>query len=493
MAEDAVDPLTVSPWIEFRSEVIDEREFNLNESNHIEPPFDVRSNINSKICIWSGDWTKLLVDAVVNPTNETLNDKAPFCKKLMEMAGPQLKRDLVLEIKSCRTGEAKVTRGYDLLCKYVIHTVGPKYQQRYISASESALHSSYRSSLQIMKEKGITTLALPTIHSSRRGFPPLEGAHIALRTVRRFLEEFALDPSIVKVIMVLDTVDMQIYSLLMPLYFPRSKNEEERSMRCLPKDLGGKHGEPVIPERKIRIDDRPFFHRDDSGDIGADLDMSVCVGKTAFARMQSDVDNRKQRSPRDTLTSELSRKHRYDRLLRKSREQDLSSVREANIFYRSGSDKWSRPVFVFVGRNYDPEKISFEILCCYLISLMDREVSSDYIIVYLHTQTTSRNYMAFSALRDLYELLDHRYKKNLRGMYIVHPTLWSRLTMWWFTTITTSGLNGKVRLFSGVEYLYNYISPDQLILPQYVQDYDYTINGARYCDFSASSTPISSQ
>lgn len=168
-----------------------------------------------------------------------------------------------------------------------------------------------------MKEHGIRTLAVPPLHSSRRGFPPVEGAHLALSkysrlrpschtlwkrdlitdplmnpgiekvlcenarviggrspnilsfsfslgfldagTIRRFLEEFAHDDCIQRIILLLEKADLDIYLLLLPLFFPRTPNEQLRSAHGLPKDLGGKYGEPVIPERQIRIQDKPFF------------------------------------------------------------------------------------------------------------------------------------------------------------------------------------------------------------------------------------------
>lgn len=90
-----------------------------------------------------------------------------------------------------------------------------------------------------------------------------------------------------------------------------------------------------------------------------DLDMSVCVGKSSFARMQHDVDNKRKyrQHEADSLTSEVSRKNRYERLLRKAKEMDFREIREANIIYRSGVDKFGRTVFIFVGRNYAPKEV----------------------------------------------------------------------------------------------------------------------------------------
>ncbi|OQR70558.1 protein GDAP2-like [Tropilaelaps mercedesae] len=71
----------------------------------------------------------------------------------------------------------------------------------------------------------------------------------------------------------------------------------------------------------------------------------------------------------------------------------------------------------------------FEVLCCYIIRLMDKEVAQPFVVVYLHALTGTRNHVPYSLLRELYHTLDYRYKKNLQQVYIVHPTLWSRLQL----------------------------------------------------------------
>lgn len=77
--------------------------------------------------------------------------------------------------------------------------------------------------------------------------------------------------------------------------------------------------------------------------------------------------------------------------------------------------------------HYESIQVSFEALCCYIIRLMDKEVAQPFVVVYLHSCTGNRNYMSYTQLREFYQTLDYRYKKNLQLMYIVHPTLWSRV------------------------------------------------------------------
>ena len=107
----------------------------------------------------------------------------------------------------CRTGEAKVTGAYKLPARsvvplqlvlytspfppspptpphrHVIHTVGPRYNVRYRTAAESALYNCYRSVMQIVHSRRLATVAFSTLNSSRRGYPPEDGAHIAIRKI----------------------------------------------------------------------------------------------------------------------------------------------------------------------------------------------------------------------------------------------------------------------------------------------------------------------
>lgn len=133
--------------------------------------------------------------------------------------------------------------------------------------------------MQKASELGLQSLAICVINSVKRNYPPDEGAHLALRkkmllieicfklsffstgTVRRFLERH--NTSLDTIIFALENTDRAIYDVLMPLYFPRSEAEENAARWQLPADVGGCYGEPVMPDREIRIIDNPqhSFHR----------------------------------------------------------------------------------------------------------------------------------------------------------------------------------------------------------------------------------------
>lgn len=108
-----------------------------------------------------------------------------------------------------------------------------------------------------MKENGLKSIAFQVINSEKRGYPPENGAHIAIRTVRRFLEKYGQSLDLIVFCMDRDE-DIVLYSSILPLYFPRSSEEESKVMSLLPEDTGNENGETVIEERKIRIAATPI-------------------------------------------------------------------------------------------------------------------------------------------------------------------------------------------------------------------------------------------
>ncbi|KAL1419219.1 hypothetical protein MTO96_005314 [Rhipicephalus appendiculatus] len=369
-------------------------------------PFPINEELNRKIALWVGDLTSLNAHAIVNSTNENLTDRSPLSQRLVARAGPQMRQDMLNEIQSCRTGEAKLSKGYNLPARFVIHTVGPKYNVNHGDAVD---------------------LIVLTV----------EGGEVGT------------------------------YEQLLPLYFPRTTLEEEAAQRRLPKDIGGPHGEPLLPERGIRIVDKPFGEQaseEKELDPGPLMEGSVCVGRTAFARMQADVDRQGGRVLSDPMTREIQRAHRYTRLLRKARQEDLRTVREARFFYEAGRDRRGRPVFVFVGRRFrglNPEQVLLQIL------LTLDTVTQAFVAVYLHTVAQEPPELE-ALLKDALELLGPKHRQNLHCLYLVHPGWWTRVAAWWFCTFRAPDLRHRLCLVSKLDELYHDIAPDQLDLPRFI-------------------------
>lgn len=171
---------------------------------------------------------------------------------------------------------------------------------------------------------------------------------------------------------------------------------------------------------------------------------------------------------------------RYERLLRRAKSEDLSEVSGIGCLYQSGVDRLGRPVVVFCGKWFPAQNIDLEKALLYLIYLLDPIVKGDYVIAYFHTLTSSNNYPSLQWLKDVYSILPYKYKKNLKAFYIVHPTFWTKMMTWWFTTFMAPAIKTKVHSLPGVEHLYSAIAKDQLEIPAYITEYDMATNGIHY-------------
>ena len=136
----------------------------------------------------SGDITKIPdVEAIVNAANNYLEMGGGVCGAIFRAAGNELIEECK-EIGHCNTGEAVITKGYNLPNKYIIHTVGPRYTTGENGEAEK-LKSAYYESLKLAKIKGIRKIAFPSISTGIYRFPVEEGAEIALSTAIKFLDE----------------------------------------------------------------------------------------------------------------------------------------------------------------------------------------------------------------------------------------------------------------------------------------------------------------
>ncbi len=145
----------------------------------------IEKNVDMKIEIVRGDITKLDVDAIVNAANTTLLGGGGVDGAIHRAAGLELLAEC-RTLGGCQPGEAKITRGYNLPARFVIHTVGPFWTGGHRGEAE-VLANCYRNSLRLALENSVKTIAFPAISCGAYRYPIIAAAKIAVETTREFL------------------------------------------------------------------------------------------------------------------------------------------------------------------------------------------------------------------------------------------------------------------------------------------------------------------
>jgi len=140
------------------------------------------------LTISTGDITQWKGDAIVNAANHTLLGGAGVDGAIHKAAGPGLEQECrkipMIKGERCPTGEARITKGYNLPASFVIHTVGPIYRSE--TQAKPLLEACYKNSLELATAKGLTTVAFPAISTGIYGYPTQKAAMVALTTIKDY-------------------------------------------------------------------------------------------------------------------------------------------------------------------------------------------------------------------------------------------------------------------------------------------------------------------
>ncbi|KAK3442955.1 hypothetical protein EUGRSUZ_B03179 [Eucalyptus grandis] len=460
--------------------------------------FPVQHEVNSKVYLWRGHPWNLEVDAVVNSTNESM-DEAHSSPGLHAAAGPGLAEECAT-LGGCRTGMAKVTNAYDLPARRVIHTVGPKYAVKYHTAAENALSHCYRSCLELLIDNGLQSIAMGCIYTDSKNYPREPAAHVAIRTVRRFLEK---QKDRIKAVVFCTTtaVDTEIYKRLLPLYFPRDKHEEEVAISKLPADVGDENGETIIDERKIRIKPlpkkgipKPPRASEDPpiSDVGLVRRTSSYLDSyldPAFMSLIKDPDQRRKEQWEKTAQAQsgwncarllglgdlggppLSVAEEYSlhsRYLSKANSVNLSEIAEMKIVYRGGVDSEGRPVMVVVGAHFLLRCLDLERFVLYVVKEFEAVIKKPYTIVYFHSAASLQLQPDLGWMRRMQQILGRKHQRNLHAIYVLHPTFHLKATTFALQLFVDNVVWKKVVYVDRLLQLFRYVPREQLTIPDFV-------------------------
>lgn len=488
----------------------------VGESADCELPskFPVDNDINSKLYLWRGPPWSLEVDAVVNSTNEHL-DEAASSPGMHAAAGPGLAEECAIVASSlglCKVGETRVTSAYDLPSRRVFHTVGPKYNVKFSTAAENALSHCYRACLELLIENDLKSMAFGCIYTEAKAFPREMGAHIAIRTVRRFLEKHS--HKVEALVMCTATAqDTEIYRRLIPLYFPRDKAEEDAARTKLPSDTGDEIGETVVGERKIRIQALPGIQRLSSPSVPPPRGLPVsnfarsqsglrsesleALVDPVFMAMMRDPDQRRQEQweraalaqagwgwarliglgglggPPLTSAEEDSL---HSRFLARALSSDLHEIAEMKILYRGGRDIEGRQVMVVVGAHFVLRAMDPDRFVLYAVKEFESLTQRPYSLVYFHSDAHLPLNPNFGWMKRLQQALGRKYRHNLQTIYVLHPTVGLKVAIAGLQVLVDGEVWRKVQYVERLLDLFRYVPRENLSVPEFVLQRDVEVN-----------------
>ncbi|XP_042738342.1 ADP-ribose glycohydrolase MACROD2 [Lagopus leucura] len=228
-----------------------------------------KRSLSEKVSLYRGDITLLEVDAIVNAANSSLLGGGGVDGCIHRAAGPCLLAEC-RNLSGCETGQAKITCGYDLPAKYVIHTVGPIARGHLTDTHKENLASCYKSSLKLAKENSIKSLAFPCISTGIYGFPNEPAAVIALNTAKEWLSKNHNEVDRIIFCVFLE-VDYKIFKKKMGEIFPIDDNEETE----ISEETGLEQKSQPLSPTKCKVEQAEDVQDDVEGGNSAEEKQSV--------------------------------------------------------------------------------------------------------------------------------------------------------------------------------------------------------------------------
>nr|XP_022332441.1 O-acetyl-ADP-ribose deacetylase MACROD2-like isoform X2 [Crassostrea virginica] len=237
--------------------------------------YEVNAEINERVSIWRGDITTLEIDAITNAANSSLLGGGGVDGAIHSAAGKKLVQECIT-LNGCDTGDAKITAGYKLPAKYVIHTVGP------IGEKKDLLYKAYSSVLSVLEKNHLASIAIPCISTGIYAYPNEKAAVVALETVRKFLEKNDTYKKIDRVIFCLFMPkDVAIYEELMQVYFPvgDSSQLDDNDVEMEIKDEKVGKNKEDMDKKKMTMDKEKGDEKKDSKNEKMETDGKESVSK----------------------------------------------------------------------------------------------------------------------------------------------------------------------------------------------------------------------
>ncbi|KAI6056822.1 MACROD2 [Marmota monax] len=220
---------------------------NQNDEENTQETLQMKKSLSEKVSLYRGDITLLEIDAIVNAANASLLGGGGVDGCIHRAAGPCLLAEC-RNLNGCETGHAKITCGYDLPAKYVIHTVGPIARGHINGSHKEDLANCYKSSLKLVKENNLRSVAFPCISTGIYGFPNEPAALIALGTIKEWLTKNHHEVDRIIFCVFLE-VDFKIYKKKMSEFFPVDDTNEEEDVEM--KEDSDENG----PEEKQSVEE----------------------------------------------------------------------------------------------------------------------------------------------------------------------------------------------------------------------------------------------